>query len=207
MLAEPNAVYVATYIDAQTVSTNEAGSLVKAYRGTTRSESGNLGTEVVQEIGRPSRWLVMETWNDVSSFETHKKAASTIGFQNKLKTIQNSPYDERTHKVLSVDSKPWALERGKLSVVTHVDVPPQARDQAEALLKKLAEASRSDEGNLRYDVLQESPMRTNHFTIFAVWKDRKAFDSHETKPHTRQFRDAIAPMLGAPYDERLYMSE
>ena len=207
MLAEPNAVYVATYIDAQTVSTNEARSLVKAYRGTTRSESGNLGTEIVQEIGRPSRWVVMEIWNDVPSFETHKKAASTMGFQNKLKAIQNSPHDERTHKGLSVDSKPWALERGKLSVVTHVDVPPQARDQAEALLKKLAEASRTDEGNLRYDVLQESPMRTNHFTIFAVWKDRKAFDSHETKPHTRQFREEIAPMLGAPYDERLYMSE
>jgi quinol monooxygenase YgiN len=207
MMAEPNAVYVATYIDAQPVSTDKAASLVKSYRETIRAEKGNLGIDIVQETGRPARWVVFEVWNDSSSFEAHKKAASTAEFQNKLKAIQNSPDDERTHKGLSVDSRPWSLERGKVSVVTHVDVPPQAREQAETLLKKLAEASRTDEGNLRYDVFQESPQRTNHFTVFAVWKDRKAFYAHEMKPNTRQFREAIAPMLGAPYDERLYMSE
>jgi len=36
--------------------------------------------------------------------------------------------------------------------------------------------------------------------------DRNAFDAHEGKLHTRQFREALAPMLGAPYDERLYTS-
>jgi quinol monooxygenase YgiN len=207
LVAEPNAVYVATYIDVQPGSTNAAASVVKSYRETTRAEKGNLTTDIVQESGRPTRWVVMEVWNDSSSFEAHKSAASTADFQSKLKAIQNSPNDQRTHKGLSVDSRPWALERGKVSVVTHVDVPPQAREQAEALLKKLAEASRSDEGNIRYDAFQESPQRTNHFTIFAVWKDRRAFDAHESKPHTKQFREAIAPMLGAPYDERLYMSE
>jgi quinol monooxygenase YgiN len=111
------------------------------------------------------------------------------------------------HKGLSVDPRPWALERGEVSVVTHVDVPPQSRDQAGVLLKHLAEESRKDEGNLRYDIYQESPSRTNHFTVFAVWKDRKSFDTHETKTHARQFREAIAPMLGAPYDERLYTSQ
>jgi quinol monooxygenase YgiN len=149
----------------------------------------------------------VEVWNDASSFETHEKAAPTIQFRTKLKAIQNSPYDQRVHKGLSVDPKPWALERGAISVVTHVDVPPQSKEQAQALLTHVAEASRNDGGNLRYDVFQESPSRTNHFTVFAVWKDRKAFDSHETKTHTMQFREAIAPMLGAPYDERLYTSE
>ena len=90
--------------------------------------------------------------------------------------------------------------------MTHVDVLPQGKEQALALLKTLAEESRKDEGNLRYDVFQESRFRTNHFTLFAVWKDRKSFDSHEMKPHTRQFRDSIAPMVGAPYNDRLYTS-
>jgi quinol monooxygenase YgiN len=207
MLAEPNAVYVATYIDAQPGAANEAASVVKGYRETARAEGGNLGVEIVQESGRPSRWVVLEVWKDSSSFEGHKKAAATGAFQSKVKAIQNSPNDERTHKALSVDSRAWGLERGKVAVVTHVDVPPQMREQAEGLLKKLAEASRSDDGNVRYDVLQESPQRTNHFTVFAVWKDRKAFDLHEAKPHARQFREAIAPMLGAPYDERLYTSQ
>jgi len=88
--------------------------------------------------------------------------------------------------------------------VTHVDVPPPRRQDAEALLKTVAEESRKDEGNVRYDVLQESPNRTNHFTIFATWRDAKAFESHEVKPHVRRFREALGPMLGAPYDDRLY---
>jgi quinol monooxygenase YgiN len=205
-ILDPNAVYVATYVDVQVTSTNDGAALIKAYREATRAEKGNLGVDVVRETGRPSRSVIMEIWNDAPSFEAHEKAPHTIEFRAKLRALQNSPYDQRVHKGISVDPKPWKLERGTVSVVTHVDVPPPSKDQAAALLQHLAEASRSDEGNLRYDAFQELS-RTNHFTVFAVWKDRKTFDSHETKTHSRQFREAIAPMLGAPYDERLYTSE
>jgi quinol monooxygenase YgiN len=207
VMFDPGAVYVATYIDVQAASTNQGTTLIKEYRETTHAEKGNLGIDVVRETGRPSRSVIVEIWNDAASFENHEKAAHTIQFRSKLKTIQNSPYDQRVHKGLSVDPKAWLVERGAVSVVTHVDVPPQSKEQAQVLLTHVAEASRNDEGNLRYDVFQESPSRTNHFTVFAVWKDRKAFDSHETKTHSKQFREAIAPMLGAPYDERLYTSE
>ena len=90
-----------------------------------------------------------------------------------------------------------------MSAVTHVDVPPPRKDETESLLKRLAEESRKDEGNVRYEVFQQTASR-NHFTVFAVWKNRKAFDSHEMKAHTRQFREALGPLLGAPYDERLF---
>jgi quinol monooxygenase YgiN len=39
-------------------------------------------------------------------------------------------------------------------VVTHVDVLPQRTEEAEVLLKDLAEESRKDESNVRYDVFQ-----------------------------------------------------
>ena len=90
-----------------------------------------------------------------------------------------------------------------VSVVTHVDVPPQRTTETEMLLRTLADESRQDDGNIRYEVFQQAASR-NHFTVFAVWKDAKAFNSYETKSHTRQFRATLAPMLGAPYDERLY---
>src|SRR5438876_1162986 len=90
-------------------------------------------------------------------------------------------------------------------VATYVDVQLSSTKQSIALMAQYHEASRKDEGNVRYDVFQQNAPRTNHFTVFAAWKDQKAFDSHEVKPHTRQFREALGPMLGAPYDERLYM--
>jgi quinol monooxygenase YgiN len=46
--------------------------------------------------------------------------------------------------------------------------------------------------------------RPNHFTVVEVWRDRAAFDAHGMAAHTRRFREQLAPMSGALYDERLY---
>ena len=97
-----------------------------------------------------------------------------------------------------------AAGAGAFCTVTHVDVPPPRREETEVLLKALAEQSRHDDGNLRFDVFQQLAPRTNHFTVFALWNDEKAFAAHESRPATRQFREALGPMLGAPYDERLF---
>ncbi len=196
--------YVATYIDVQPSSTSSGIALIEQYREASRTQEGNLGMDVVQETSRPSRFVIIEAWEDQSSFEAHEKSEPTAQFRARLKTIHNSPYDQRVHHALSSAPGSAAAGRDTVSVITHVDVPPPSKDQAEALLKGLAEESRKEDGNVRYDVLQQNLPRTNHFTVFAAWKDGKAFDSHETKPHTRRFREALAPMLGALYDERLY---
>jgi quinol monooxygenase YgiN len=198
------ALYVATYVDVQLSSTNQGIELIKQYRDKTRAENGSAAVDVVQEIGRPNHFVIFEFWKDQAAFDAHEKADHTTQFRARLKTIHSSPYDQRVHQALAGDSRPLTVGRGTASEVTHVDVPPPRKDETEALLKKLAEDSRKDDGNVRYDVFQQTAPRTNHFTIFGTWKDRNAFDAHEAKPHTKQFRDALGPILGAPYDERLY---
>jgi quinol monooxygenase YgiN len=196
-------VYVATYIDVQSSSLDKGTSLVRQYRDDSRMEKGNSNVTAIQEIGRMNRFVVIEVWSDQSSFDAHEKAETTTRFRGALKAIHNSPYDQRVHRAFAIDSRPVSNEREIISVVTHVDVPPQRTNETEGLLRSLAEQSRQDEGNVRYEVFQQA-MSRNHFTVVAMWKDAKAFDSHEKKPHTRQFREAVGPMLGAPYDERLY---
>jgi quinol monooxygenase YgiN len=88
-------------------------------------------------------------------------------------------------------------------VVTHVDVPPPFKDTTVPLLQSLADASRKEAGNLRFEVQQQGN-RPNHFTVVELWADQKAYDAHVMAPHTRQFRDKLGPMSGALYDERLY---
>ena len=51
------------------------------------------------------------------------------------------------------------------------------------LLTALAEASRKEEGNLRFDVLQHT-MRANHFTIIEAWQTRKLL-TPMPPPHTQ----------------------
>lgn len=195
--------YVATYVDVQPNSTRQGIELIRNYREDSRTEAGNSSIDVVQETSRPNRFVIIEVWNDEQFCEAHERTGPATPFRDRLKAIQNSPCDQRMHHGFAVGSVPAASGPDTVSVVTHVDVPPPRKDEAENLLKSLAEESRKDEGNLRYDVFQQKAPRTNHFTVFAEWKDSKAFASHEMKPHRRKFREALWPMLGSPYDERL----
>jgi quinol monooxygenase YgiN len=88
-------------------------------------------------------------------------------------------------------------------VLTHVDVPPPAKDQCIELLKQLTDNSRKDAGVLRFDVLQQDS-RPNHFTVVEAWRDRKSHDAHTMAEHTRDYRRKLTPMAGALFDERLY---
>jgi quinol monooxygenase YgiN len=69
-------------------------------------------------------------------------------------------------------------------------------------LRVLAEASRSEPANLRFDVLVTE--RRNHMTIVELWRDADAQAAHLGEPHNRRFRTDLLPARGALYDERLY---
>jgi len=201
--SDDTSVHVATYLDVQIRLTNQGISLIKQYRDATRMERGNSTVDVIQEIARPNRFVIIETWKDQPSFEAHERAEHTAQFRSNLKAIHSSPFDQRVHQGFAMDTRAPSTSPGMIFAVTHVDVPPPRTAETEMLLKAIAGESRKDQGNIRYDVFQQSAAR-NHFTIFEVWKNRNAFDSHEATAHTRQFREALGPMLGAPYDERLF---
>lgn len=199
-----DAVHIATYLEVGSASTREAVALATQYEQASRSDAGNVGVTALQEIGRPERFVVIETWTDQASFADHEKAAHTLDFREKLSAIHRSPYDQRVNRGFAVDSLPQTAGRSAIFVVTHVDVPGARREEAEALLKPLFAASRIAPGRVRYDIYQQLEPRMNHFTLFAVWDSRRALDAYGGTAHSRRFREALAPMLGALYDERLY---
>jgi quinol monooxygenase YgiN len=88
----------------------------------------------------------------------------------------------------------------------HLDVFPPGIAPALAAVKQVAEAARKGEGNLRYDVVQSVKTNVSHMTLFGTWQSRKAFDDYETAAYGRHFRDAVGPLLGSPFDDRLYVT-
>ena len=195
-------VYTATYLEVLPTGVKDGGALLKQYRDAGRKDSGNQRMEVVQEIGRPTRFALLAIWADQKAFEAHGKAAHTAQFRDKFKSVHAAPYDERLHSGMAVADK-GTLRGGSIVVVTHVDVPPPFKDTTVPLLQQLAEASRKDSGNQRFEVQQQAN-RLNHFTVVEQWADQKAYAAHVMAAHTRQFRDKLGPMSGALYDERLY---
>jgi quinol monooxygenase YgiN len=202
-VAQEAVVYGATYVEVAPGATSQGIALLKALTAASRKEDGNLRFQAVQERERPNRFVVIEAWKDQAAFEAHRKAKPYAEFNEKLVPIRNAPPDERVHNALAAAANLPASSRGAIWVVTHVDVPPPSKDACITEIKTLTEASRKDAGNLMFEAVQQTN-RPNHFTVVEIWKDGKAFDAHGTAEHTRRFRANLGPMLGAPFEDRVY---
>jgi quinol monooxygenase YgiN len=201
--AQEGGVYVVTYVDVMPSSVVAGTTLTRQYRDAGRKENGSVRIEALHEIGRPNRFAIVELWKDKAARDAHVQAASTVQFRDKLKAIENAPYDERVNNGLYVGSAQSQGAKGAVYVVTHVDVVPPSKDGCMELLKGMSADTPKDPGYLRYDVLQQ-PNRLNHFTVVETWASPEGLDGHAMAAHTRAFREKLAPMAGALYDERFY---
>src|SRR5262245_21179691 len=195
--------YVVTYLEVMPTATSAALRLVRQFRDATRGEPGNLRSEALQRLGLPHQFVLLEAWTDQGSADGHGKAATTAQFRDKIKSMQNAPLDERVHFPLSVASLPAKSSGSAVAAVTHVDVIPPQRENGTGLTKQLADDSRKDKGNLRFEAVVQTN-RQNHFTVIELWRDRKAAEAHSMAAHTRAYREKLAPASGALYDERFY---
>jgi quinol monooxygenase YgiN len=205
--AEPgaDAIYGVTSIDVAPESVAQGVALLKQYRDAARQQTGNLGIDLLQEAGWPNRFAIYETWKDQPAYELNEKAAHTADFRDKLKPIVGAPYDRRDYHAISVaPAKP--APNGAVYMQVHLDVFPPGLVPTLAAVKQVAEAARKGEGNLRYDVVQSVKPPLSHMTLFAAWQTRKAFDDYEMSAYGRRFRETIGPLLGSPYDDRLYVT-
>ena len=64
-------VYVVAYLEVDPTSVEEVAELLKRYRSNTQDASGNLRSEILQRINRPSHFSFIEEWQDEASFDTH----------------------------------------------------------------------------------------------------------------------------------------
>jgi quinol monooxygenase YgiN len=94
-----------------------------------------------------------------------------------------------------------AAQSAQYYVVAHVDVPPPNTAKTITLLKQFASDTRKQPGLVRIDIQQEEAL-PNHFAIISVWTDKAAFEAHQGAQTTKQFREQLFPMLGAPLDQR-----
>lgn len=201
--AQSGAVYLATYVDVMPSAADSSSYTFDRYRDASRKEDGNLRFDVLREIGRANRFAIIEAWRDKAALDAHAKAASTAQFRDKLKAIQDAPYDERVNNGLYVGPVKSESRSDAIYVVTHVDVIPPSKDDCIAALKAMSTDTAKDPGNISYEVLQQAN-RPNHFTVVEAWTTRKALDAHAMAAHTRAFREKLSPMAGALYDERFY---
>ena len=198
------AAYAVSYLEVTPSSRGATITALTQYRDASRSEEGYVRFELLEQLGRRGHFAMIESWRDRMAFDSHATVAAAKQFQGSLEPIRVGGFDQRPYRPLSVAAARAGETDQAVYVVSHVDIGAPQSD-APALLNRLAEASRMEPGCLRFDVLQHA-MRANHFTVIEVWQNQQALDAHATAAHTKQYRDALQPLIGSPLDERLYRS-
>jgi quinol monooxygenase YgiN len=193
--------YSVAYVDIAPASRTAVIAALKQYREASRQDSGFGRIEFFEQVGRPAHFSIIETWADIKAFDSHAATAHTKDFRSRIDSVRLSDYDQRPYRTLTVGPARNADDRGSF-VITHVDIGGQGTNAAD-LLKHLAEASRKEDGNLRFDVMQHT-MRANHFTLIEEWQSPRAVDAHAGAAHTKEYRNSLAPIAGSPLDERFY---
>jgi quinol monooxygenase YgiN len=88
-------------------------------------------------------------------------------------------------------------------IVSYIDAAPANRGTVVGMLRQLAIASRKDDGNMRFEILQRIAP-SNQFAIVSIWKDQKSYDAHVAAVHSKEFRDKAKPFLISAIDDRLH---
>src|SRR5580698_5570381 len=194
--------YTVAYVDILPASRTAAITALKQYRDASRKDDGFQRIEFFEQAGRPAHFCIIETWANGRDLDTHAASGNAKDFRNKIDSMRLSDYDQRPYKTLSLGAAHNDKSGRGTFVITHVDIGAQGTSASD-LLRKLAETSRKEEGNLRFDVLQHT-MRASHFTVIEEWQTAKTIETHAAAAHTKEYRNSLAPISGGPLDERLY---
>jgi len=192
--------YWVAYIEVKPSGRAAAIQALKQYKDALRINTASLRTELFEQVDRPGHLLLVETWQNQPAFDSGTPAPRKR-LTDAIDPIRTSGWDQRPYKTLSVASGRAEVTGRSIFVISHVDVTPDPK--IAGMLKDLAEKSRFEEGNARFDVLAHT-MRSNHFEVIETWQSQKALENHAASAHTRQYRDDIQPALGSPLDERIY---
>jgi len=191
--------YAVSYVETAGSAAKDAAAALRAFHDATVKQDGCASVEAFEQVGRPGHWVIVETWRDQKAFDA-RDASVQQRLIDSTKAIRVSGFDQRPYKTIAV-APARAGNGNAVSVISHVDVAPNPA--VAPMLAKLAQASRQEPGNLRFDVLQHT-MRANHFTVIETWRDQAALDAHVTAAHTKQYRDEVLPLTGSPLDERVF---
>ena len=83
------------------------------------------------------------------------------------------------------------------AVCVTVHVKPEFVAQFVAATLDNARHSRTEPGNLRFDVLQGEDDR-NRFLLYEVYHTRSDFERHQQTPHYQRWKQAVAAWMAQP---------
>lgn len=195
--------YLFNYVEVAPSASAQALNALKQYRDAARKEQGAIQIDLYREKGQTHRFVLEEIWQNREIAKAHGNSAASTALVQILKPIELGPPDVRVHQI-HMATPPKAPDPNDTILITHVDVAGNNTNNLIRLLNALWDSSRNENGMVRYEILDEVPLHSNHFRIVEEWINPAAWEAHDRGAQSQTYRQAILPMLGTPYDQRFY---
>ena len=203
------AVRVVTFVEVSAESVARAQEVLLKYARNLQRDVSAGKFDLLQELGRPERFVLLESAPNDAQLGAAEAASRESLLP--LDALLAAPFDRRVNHDFAPASSPAApapsvraeTGPGAVYVITHVDIGGPDRSRADPALARLAEQARASTGNLAFMVWQQRD-RSNHYNIVGIWQSLAVQAAFNAQTSAREFRTAVAPMLGAPYDSRIY---
>jgi len=197
-------LWALTFIEVRVDARGHAGGVLRQQASALREHtSWPAQIMLLQEVSRPERFVLVEREKpDVSTEGVREIQAVTELLTDQL----TAPPDLRMNREFSevaLATGAKADARANVYIVTHLDIGSPDRARVEAALRQLSVAALRSEGNLRFDIWQQTD-HANHFNLISGWISESQFRAFAASRAARDFRQTVGPLLGSPYDERLF---
>jgi len=185
---------VLTFVEVRVEMRGHAANDLRQAANAAREHQASVGqTVVMQEIARPERFAVLER---------EPLARLTVDISDDLIAPPDRRLNQEFDEVPTA-SGPQLDTRANFYVIAHIDLAASDLSRVQKALYSLADSARRTDGNLGFESLQEIN-HPNHFNLISAWLGEAPFHSFAASTAAREFRQAIGPLLGSPYDERLF---
>ena len=191
---------VISFIELRHEAVDRAKALLEKYAEALRHGT-SVQVEVVEELGRPQRFAMLETAPRLDDLTHSETGAQAI--LDSLGDLLLAPPDRRVHRDFAVGPPATAGNSTRIYVIAHLDLVAPNQPRGEEVLRELVTAERHSPGNERAAIWQQSN-HPNHFNLVSVWRSEAEFNTFADGAAGRAFRSGIAGLTGSPYDERLY---
>ena len=200
--------YDLVFMEVMPQDVPKAVALLRTATDEARQSAGNIGFVSLQRYEIPTQFAMIGVWKDHASLLAYQSAPGTQKFLAALAPLLIAPYDERPHAAVwtepARDRKVLSShDRNMVIVLTHIDMFAINKPVGLKLLSALYPPSRKQQGNLAFDVLNQSS-RLNHFSLFQAWTNLAAFNDYVEEIYVRKFRDAEIKIGGSLYDQRIF---
>jgi quinol monooxygenase YgiN len=197
-------VWALTFIEVRVDARGHAGGVLRQQASALREHtSWPAQVMLLQEVSRPERFVLVEREKPEASTGAGREIQSVT---EPLTDDLTAPPDLRMNRELGEVALATGAKtdvRANVYVVAHLDIAAPDRARVEAALRQLSAAARQSDGNLRFDIWQQTD-RANHFNLISGWIGESQFRAFAASRAARGFRQTVGPLLGSPYDERLF---